>query len=115
MKLTIRHRRLRSFHALDSMVEDHLFALTEFARIEDASVLLEHRAEESPAYRAEVRIAVPGPDLSVEAVDHTVADAFRRAVRELEGKLRERAEHRARRLVTHRKHEANFRIGRRSR
>ena len=115
MKLTIRHRRLRSFHALDSMVENQLFALAELARIEDASVVLEHRVEESPAYRAEVRIAMPGPDLSAEAVDHTVANAFRRAVSELEGKLRERADRRERRTISHRKHEANFRIGRRSR
>ena len=115
MKLTIRHRRLRSFHALDSMVEDHLFALAKLGRIEDAVVVLEHRSEESPAYRAEVRIAVPGPDLSAEAVDHTVANAFRRAVGELEGKLRERTFRRARRQVAHRKHPANFRVGRRSR
>jgi ribosome-associated translation inhibitor RaiA len=115
MNLTIRHRRLRSFHALDSMVEDRLFALAALARIDDASVVLEHRVEESPAYRAEVHIAVPGPDLSVEAVDHTLANAFHRAVTELEGKLRERAEQRGRRSASHRKHEANFRIGRRSR
>lgn len=115
MNLTIRHRRLRSFHALDAMVEDRLFALAELARIDDANVVLEHRVEESPAYRAEVRIAVPGPDLSAEAVDHTVANAFCRAVAELEGKLRERALRRAGRVVAHRKHAANFRIGRRSR
>jgi len=111
MKLTIRHRRLRSFHALDAMVEDRLFALAEIARIDDASVILEHRDEESPPYRAEVHIAVPGPDLSVEAVDHTVAGAFRRAVTELEGRLRERAGRR----TTHRRRGNGFRIGRRSR
>lgn len=115
MKLTIRHRHVRSFHALDSMIETRLFALAELCRIEDAVVVLEHRAEESPAYRAEVHVAVPGPDLSVEAVDHTVANAFRRAVSELEGKLRERVARRQRHQVTHRKHAANFRTGRRSR
>lgn len=115
MKLTIYHRSLRSFHALDLLVEKHLAALAALTRIDDASVLLEHRAEESPAYRAEVRIAVPGPDLSAEAVDHTVANAFRRALAEIEDKLRERAARRTRRVVSHRKHPANFRIGRRSR
>lgn len=115
MNLTIRHRRLRSFHALDSMVEDRLFALGEIAPIDEASVVLEHRAEESPAYRAEVHIAVPGPDLSVEAVDHTLANAFHRAVCELEVKLRERVQRRGGRLAAHRRHEGNFRIGRRSR
>jgi ribosome-associated translation inhibitor RaiA len=115
MNLTIRHRHLRSFHALDSMVEKRVFALAELARIDDASVMLEHRAEESPAYRAEVHIAVPGPDLSVEAVDHTLANAFERAVSELEGKLRERAGQRQRAVISHRKHAGNFRTGRRSR
>lgn len=115
MKLTIRHRSLRSFHALDAMVENHMIALAELCRIEDASVILERRSEESPSFRAEVRIAVPGPDLSAEAVDHTAANAFRRAVLELEGKLRDRSQRRERRVVAHRKHPANFRIGRRSR
>ena len=115
MKLTIRHRHLRSFHALDSMVEERVLALAEFGRIDDASVLLEHRAEESPAYRAEVRIAVSGPDLCAEAIDHTVAHAFRRAIGELEGKLRERAERREHRASGHRKRSENFRTGRRSR
>jgi len=115
MNLTIRHRHLRSFHALDSMVEEHLFALAELVRIDDANVLLEHRSEESPAYRAEVRLAVSGPDLSAEAVGHTVAHAFRRAVWQLEEKSRGWAERRTRRLVAHRKHAQNFRVGRRSR
>ena len=115
MKLTIRHRHLRSFHALDSMVEDRLIALGELAEIGDASVLLEHRAGESPAYRAEVRIAVPGPDLSAEAADHTVANAFRRAVAEIEGRLRERALRRARRTVRRGTRPAAFRVDRRSR
>ncbi len=111
MKLTIRHRHLRSFHALDTMVEDRLFALAEIGRIDDACVTLERRSEESPAYRAEVRIAVPGPDLSAEAVDHTVAHAFRRAATELERKLRERARRRDRT----RRGAAEFRTGRRGR
>jgi ribosomal subunit interface protein len=115
MKLTIHHLHITASHTLDSLVEDRLIALAELNRIDDAEVVLEHQSEKSPAFRAEVHIAVPGPDLSAEAVDHTAANAFRRAVAQIESKLRERAFRRGRRLVGHRKHPANFRIGRRSR
>lgn len=115
MKLTIHHQKLRSSHALDSMVEQQIFVLTELIRVDDATVVLQHRPEESPAYRAEVRVAVSGPDLTVEAVDHTIENAFLRAATELETKLRERAFRRDRQVVDHRKHGSNFRTGRRSR
>lgn len=115
MKITIHHQTIRASNALNSMVEEQIFALTEFIRVDDANVTLQHRPEESPAYRAEVRMAVSGPDLTVVAVDHTIENAFLRAVTELEMKLRERAFRRDRQVVGHRKHAANFRTGRRSR
>jgi ribosome-associated translation inhibitor RaiA len=115
MKITIRHHLLRSRHDLDVMVEERLLALAQTNPLEDARVSLEYRAEESPAFRAEVCVSVPGPDLRVEAVDHTVRSAAQRALAELEGKLRERTLRRERRKSRHRKNPAGFRIGRRSR
>jgi len=115
MKITIRHRLLRSRHDLDSLVEERLLALARIARIEEASVLLEQRAEKSPAFRAEVCVMIPGPDLRAEAVDHTLANAVRRALALLKAKLDERAFRRERRASRHRKNPADFRMGRRSR
>lgn len=115
MKIIIHHQTIRASNALHSLVEEQIFALTEFIRVDAAKVTLQHRPEESPAYRAEVSVAVSGPDLTVEAVDHTIENAFLHAVKELELKLRERAFRRDRQIVGHRKHAANFRTGRRSR
>lgn len=94
MKLSIRHRQVHRVRALDSFIEERLGALTDIARIGAARVLLERSAEGRPGFRAEVRLTVRGPGLSAEAFDHTIAHAFRRAVTELEGKLRERARRR---------------------
>lgn len=115
MKVTIGYRGLRATQALNLLIKDRLFGLEALSRLDGAGVLIEHRPDQSPAYRAEVRVAVPGPDVSVEAVDHTVANAFRRAMAEVESRLRDRARRRARQTISHRSHPANFRIGRRSR
>jgi hypothetical protein len=115
MRITIRHHLLHSRHDLDALVEEQLLALARTTRIEDASVLLEQRAEKSPAFRAEVCVTIPGPDLRAEAVDHTVANAVRRALALLKAKLAERAFRRERRTSRHRKNPADFRMGRRSR
>jgi ribosome-associated translation inhibitor RaiA len=115
MKITIRHHLLRSRHDLDAIVEERLLTLAQTNPLEEARVALEYRAGASPAFRAEISVSVPGPDLRAEAVDHTVHGAAQRALAELEGKLRERTLRRERRKSRHRKNPAGFRIGRRSR
>jgi len=92
MKLTIRHLSIRSRHELDSRVEDSLLALTGLMVIEEATVDLEHRRDQSPAYRAAIHVVTPGPDLSEEAVGHTIEQAFGAAA----GQLRRRVDRKAR-------------------
>jgi ribosome-associated translation inhibitor RaiA len=41
-----------------------------------AAVVLEHRRDEAPAFRAFALLAVPGPDIHAEARDHTLEAAW---------------------------------------
>ncbi|MDD3178824.1 MAG: HPF/RaiA family ribosome-associated protein [Opitutaceae bacterium] len=95
MKLHLQHINLRSTDRLDRSIEEALFALLPLVRIEEARVRLEYRAGTSPAYRASAHLVVPGPDLHVEAVDHTVRTAFAKVLAGLRAQAAERA---ARRL-----------------
>ena len=115
MMLSIRYRHLSPPASLDENIEDLLLPLGEYCRLDEAEVVIEHRSEQSPAYLARVKVAVPGPDLTVEATDHTPENAYRRAVAEIDRKLRDRKAQRTRRRINGRKHAQSFRIGRRSR
>jgi len=95
MKLFLHHANLRSTDQLDRWIEDGLFALLPFVRIDEAHVRLEYRAEASPAYRASAHLVVPGPDLRVEAVDHTVRTAFGKVLAQLKDRAGERAARRS--------------------
>ncbi len=91
MKLTIRNHTFRAAHTLDSLIETRLLALAGRVRIDDATVLVEHRADASPPFRVEIHVAVPGPDLRTERIDNTPVQAFTRAVEDIENRLRERS------------------------
>lgn len=101
MKLTIRNRHLPPTNAIDGVIETRLINLTQAVQIEEAVVLVEHRRESSPPYRVELHLAVPGPDLRAERIDHTPMQAFTRALDEIERKLRERTARRSSRPATH--------------
>ena len=115
MMLSIRYHNLAGTVALDTLIENSLIALNEWSRIEEAAVTISHRPDESPAFRASLVVCVPGPDYVVEERDHTPEQVFQRALAILERRMRQRLQRRERQRITHRKHEANFRIGRRSR
>lgn len=115
MMLSIRYRHLSPPASLDQKIEDLLLPLGEYCRLDQAEVMIEHRPGQSPAYLARVSVAVSGPDLSVEMADHTPENAYRRAIGEIDRKLRTRVSTRSRQRITGRKHAQNFRMGRRSR
>lgn len=115
MMLSIRYRHLSPPASLDEKIEEMLLPLAEHCRVDQAEVLIEHRVEESPAYIAKVRVAVPGPDLDVEVADHTPENAYQRAVSEIDRRLHRRLLNRSQQRIRGRKHARNFRIGRRSR
>jgi ribosome-associated translation inhibitor RaiA len=91
MKLTIRNRHLAPDQSLDVLIENRLVTLSERVRLDEATVAVERRPEASPQFRVELHLAVPGPDLRAERVDHSPVRAFTRALEDLEARLRERA------------------------
>ena len=115
MMLSIRYRFMSPPAALDQAIEDLLLPLGEHCRLDEVEVVVEQLEEDSPPFRARVSVAVPGPDVTVEVADHTPENACRRAVSEIDRRLRGRVENRLRQRPRSRKHPRNFRIGRRSR
>jgi hypothetical protein len=115
MIISIRYRHLSPPASLDEQIENSLLPLGECCRLDAAEVLIEYRSEPSPAYLARVKVAVAGPDLTVEAADYTPENAYRRAVREIDHKLRIRKARRTRQRINRRNPALNFRMGQRNR
>ncbi len=97
MKLTFEQLGNRATNALDSWVEDRVFSLQPRLQIDEANIRLEHRRETSPAYRVQVHLVTPGPDMYAEGRDHTLRAAFEKVMAELRGKINGRTFKRQRR------------------
>lgn len=98
MKLTLQHFSIRSTDTLDSWVEEQIFALREWLRIDEANVRLVHRPGNSPAYQVQVHLVTPGPDLTAEGCDHTLQAAFTKMLAQVHSQLAGRAAKRVRRM-----------------
>ncbi len=97
MKLILQHANLRATARLDRWIEESLLGLLPLVRIEEARIRLEHVPSASPAYRACAHLLIPGPDLRVEAVDHTPQNAFAKVLAQLKAGAIHRAARRLRR------------------
>jgi hypothetical protein len=72
MKLLIRqvhHEISRSFAAL---IHREIKSLEPLLVIEEARISIERRFESSPGFYVGILLVTPGPDIHVEACDHTV-------------------------------------------
>ena len=98
MKLSVQHRDIRSTHALDSLIEEHILSLRPRLQIDEAVVRLEHRAGDSPAFHVSVHLVTPGPDVSAESGDHTVRAAVEKVMKQVRDKITDRHAKRARKL-----------------
>lgn len=98
MILTLRHLNVRSFDALDSWVERHIFSLAEACQIDEADVRLIRLEDANPAYLVQVHLVKPGPDVFAESRDHTLRAAFAKAVRQLRKTITGRATKRMQKL-----------------
>jgi ribosome-associated translation inhibitor RaiA len=58
--------------------------------ISAAAVVLEHRRDDRPAFRAYVSLAVPGPDIHTEARDHTLEAAWLKVATGLRRQIEQR-------------------------
>lgn len=87
MKLTVQHFEIRSTDAVDTLIEERILALQPYLQIDEANVRLEHRREISPAFRVEVHLVTPGPDLLAEGRDHTLHAAIDKVMAQLGHKI----------------------------
>ena len=99
MKLILQHANLQSSERLDRWIEECLLSLLPLVRIEEARGRVEYRPDASPAYRASAHLLIPGPDLRVEAVDHTPQNAFSKVLLQLKASAMHRAARRLRRRL----------------
>jgi hypothetical protein len=81
MKLTLQHIAIRSSYTFDSWIEDHILALQPRLQIDEATVRMVRQRAASPAYRVEVHLVTPGPDVLAEGDDHTLRAAVAKAMR----------------------------------
>jgi ribosome-associated translation inhibitor RaiA len=98
MKLTLQHIALRSTHTFDSWIEDQILALRPRLQIDEATVRLVRQRAASPAYRVEVHLVTPGPDVLVEGDDHTLRAAVVKAMQRLGEQIAARARKRVQRV-----------------
>jgi ribosome-associated translation inhibitor RaiA len=71
MKTTLRYLSLNAQTTWHRQVEAQLKHLHGLTAITTAEVVLEHQREAKPAFRVQVRLAVPGPGLHAKATRHT--------------------------------------------
>ena len=98
MKLTLQHFDLRSTDVLDTLIEERILGLEPRLQIDEASVRLERHRGTSPAFRVQVHLVTPGPDVLAEGRDHTMRAALEKVLTELELKINGRALQRVRRV-----------------
>jgi ribosome-associated translation inhibitor RaiA len=55
-----------------------------------AAVVLEHRRDDAPAFRAYVSLAVPGPDIHADARDHTLEATWLKVTTALRKQIEQR-------------------------
>lgn len=90
MKTSLQYLGLNAQAAWNGLVKEQLARLQKLTHIESAQVVLERQREETPAFRAQMILVVPGPDFHAEAADHTLAAALRKTVDNLMRQIRAR-------------------------
>lgn len=110
MRLVLQHANIHATDHLDRWVEQCLRAMLPLVRIEEAKIRLEYRPETSPPYRASGHLAIPGPDLRMETVDHTPQTALAKLMAGLRWQAAQRAARRLRRTLPDAR--GFFRLGR---
>jgi ribosomal subunit interface protein len=73
-----------------SWLELQLERLRSLIPVSTADVLLERQRDGAPAFRAQVHLAVPGPDIHAEARDHTLQAAWLKVAKKLRQQIERR-------------------------
>lgn len=97
MKLTLTHRNHDPSDSIVGMIQQELQSLQPELQIDEARVHLERSLTDSPPFSASIHLVTPGPDVIVQAADHTLRAALVKAVAAVRDKIGHRNLKRARR------------------
>ena len=90
MKIQFRIRGLNANASLRGWLEQQLERLHRLIPVSTADVVLEHQREATPGFRAQVHLAVPGPDIHAAARDHTFQAAWLKVIKNLTKQIERR-------------------------
>ena len=102
MKIILKHLHHNPSAWLTALVEQQLEEIGESRQIDEARVVIEHRAEASPPFSVSAHLVTPGPDVFAEAADHTLRAALEKAMAQLAANIGQLHQKRARRVRSNR-------------
>ncbi len=111
MKLTLTNLDHVASPSLISMLETELKSFEPDLQIDEAKVRVEQRAEESPPFHVAIHLVTPGPDIIVEATDHTLRAAMLKSFEAIRIKMEHRHLKRARHKDENRVTDSGLRAG----
>lgn len=97
MKLTLTHHNHIPSSSIADLIEKELQALQPDLQIDEARVHLARSLTDSPPFSASFHLVTPGPDVIVQATDHTLRAALLKAIAAVRDKIGQRNLKRARR------------------
>jgi len=104
MKIQFRIRGLNANASLRGWLAKQLERLHNLIPVSTAEVVLERERDTAPAFRARVRLAVPGPDIHAAARDNTLEAAWLKVAKNLRQQIVRRKMRRQFRHKGKRKH-----------
>jgi ribosome-associated translation inhibitor RaiA len=104
MKIQFRIRGLNANAGLRAWLEKQLERLQNRIPVSTAEVVLERERDSAPAFRAQVHLAVPGPDIHAAARDHTLQAVWLKVTRDLCQQMERRKIQQQLRHKGHRQH-----------
>lgn len=104
MKIQFRIHGLNANANLRVWLEKQLERLHTLIPVSTADVVLERGPNSAPAYRAQVHLAVPGPDIHADARDHTLEAAWLKVAKKLRQQIERRKLQQQLRHKGHRQH-----------
>ena len=90
MKLTLSHTNHVPSKSIIEMIENELKSLLPALQIDEAIVHVERSLTDSPPFSASFHLVTPGPDVIVNASDHTLRAAVLKAFKLIDGKIEHR-------------------------
>lgn len=90
MRIQFHIRGLNISGRVRNHLSESLERLQSRIRITNAAVLLEHTWDDTPAFRAFVLLAVPGPDIHAEVREHTLEAVWLKVTDSLRKQIEQR-------------------------